>query len=252
MIASYDVRESLLDKAKRMDDIVNNIPTFKLEKVPSTFLNHKKRMFVVDNYGNLVSLVSDKYVLVQPKEILLKILAIIEKDIEILEIYYYGGIIFVKCRTGRVIPFGDKGLKVGFIYSDSVTGWKRLRMVFAPTILECGNDIVLHQHSFSGKHIAEIYRDVGRYIAEFQEWMMNIEVLKKVKEKAEITILKQEQAKAIINNLNIPMYVRNEIQITQSITIWELYMKLTNVITRLRCSLRIHLEASKLIKMVEI
>ncbi|MEM2305966.1 MAG: hypothetical protein QXK51_11555 [Candidatus Methanomethylicia archaeon] len=225
---------------------IDKLPMFKLVYPPITFRNWKSRRFVVDEWGNLIALVSNEYRLTQPKEILFKFAELIKDKVTGYEIYYYNGAFTCKFRLKDIVEFGDDKLKLGLLYIDSVNALKRLRITFAPTLLSCMNDLIVKKHTLASRHVRLITSNVKRFLAMFKTWLYDLSIIKQMKESMMNTKLSFENFKEIIKDLDIPLRYYENIKWCNGYTLWDLYMDLTRNLTRLNAPLQYHLRVAKL------
>lgn len=248
LISSYNRNETLITNHEAVNKALENIPIFHLEQVPILYKNAFKRRFIVDSNGNLIAIVSRNYKLTQPRIILSKLLSIIAQDIEKLSIYYQEGKVYAKCILNKLLLFDDERVKAGFIYVDSVDKSVRLKLIFAPTIMSCGNDLILYKSSLSSRHVGLINTNVDQFLKEFNEWIADIRELKHLKKYLTEIEIKEEEAIDFVDSLHIAVKYKKQVDYSKVKNMWDLYMQLTNILTKNKAPIQYHFEIAKLTK----
>lgn len=248
LVAQFNTKESLVTKKEGIMETLGKIPVFRTVDVPVHFTNWKNKKFIIDDKGNLIALVSKRYVLTQPRDILTKLIETIIDRVESLSIYHYEGKIFCKCMLESLYGDGNLKYRAGFIYVDSVDKSRRLKLIFAPKLLWCSNDLILTKHSLNEKHIKNIGENVNNFIREFNNWISDVSKIDEVKTKYKAIELKVDEAKQFIEELRIPKKYKQEVDYSIAVNVWDMYMQLTHILTKYKAPLQYHFEITKLLK----
>lgn len=238
----------LLDISLQLINDIMKLPEFKLHPAPNGYANSDKRRLIVDSYGNLITLVSNKYVLTHPRDTLLKIADVLVGKVRRYQIYYYSGKIWCKIILNEVVTDCEIPFRPGFVYQDSVDKSMRLKIIFAPCIQQCGNDIYARANTFSSRHVGKILTNIHQFASELEKWLTDITYLPRLKERMSRETLTNERFNELLNSLNINKAYKATIKYKPDMTLWDLYMDVTHVLTINNASLRQHIAASKLLE----
>jgi len=231
---------------RRLTNAIEKIPLFHLEPVPTIYSNSKERKFVVDDQRNIVALVSDKFILTQPREIILRLIGPFRDEIESWKIYYGSGVVMAKLIWGRLLEVEDIKFKPGILVRDSVTKVYKLKISYAPLVSDCGNELLFTQFTFSRKHVGLIKRDLQAFISKFREWLFNNSILEVMYERMQREKIDRNTFENIMKDLNLPEKYTKGIHWCDGYTLWQLYMDLTNKLTTLNAPIQYHVKVSRL------
>ena len=212
----------------------------------TTHRNSSKLRFIVDNQRNIVALVSDKYVLTQPREIIKQLIEPFQNEIYIWKIYYGSGVVIARFIWDELLNVDDVSYKPGVLVIDSVTKAYRLKLCFAPYVRGCGNELTFPRFIFSRKHIGLIKHDLQAFIRKFKEWLFNTSLLKSEKERMEKETIDKTSFESIMKDLNLPQKYVKGIKWCNGYTLWNLYMDLTNRLSMLNAPIQYHIRVSRL------
>ena len=183
---------------------INRIPLFHLEKLPEKYKNANQYRLVVSDTGEVVGLVSDKFVLTQPREVILSIVSPFIDDIDSWKLYYSSGSVAVRLTWKTLLELEDLHIKPGVLIFDSVTKRYRLKICSAPYISECGNELLVTSHRFSRRHVGLIKSDLKGFINKFKEWLFNLSFIRIHRNRMESEVIDKETFNRIIDDLDIP------------------------------------------------
>ena len=123
--------------------MIERIPTYRLDSLPSTYSNCRERYLVVDeSTERVVALVSDKYLLVQPRDIFSKVYEAFQMIDEPRSTVIYSprdGVWCMEVFFSREIQASDSRYWWGFRTKNSVTGETCLTLNWLITRLACWN-----------------------------------------------------------------------------------------------------------------
>ncbi|MCS7369084.1 MAG: hypothetical protein NDF57_05180 [archaeon GBS-70-058] len=227
---------------------IKRIPLFRLEEVPEVYRNSDKVRFVVDSYDNIVGLVSDKFVLTQPREVLMNLIMPFANELQFWRIYYGSGDVIARFTWKTMVKWFDYHIKPGILVFDSVTKRFKLRICAAPYVTECGNELVFSNIKFAKKHLGLIKTELQQFIKKFKEWLFDLSYIKTEKDRMEKETIDKETFTSILNDLKLPEKYTKNIKWCNGYTLWQLYMDLTNSLTRLNAPIQYHLKAAKLLR----
>jgi len=247
LIARFRIPEILpIDRVALLEDCLNKIPLFHLEHVPTLHNNSSKLRFVVDDQRNIVALVSDKYILTQPREVIKQLIGPFKYEVYGCDVHYGSGIVIVKIIFDKVLEYENIKFKPGFALYDSVTKVYKLRICYAPYISDCGNELLFRKATFSRRHIGLIKHDLQAFIKKFREWLFNVNLLKFEYERMQKEIIDKDTFEAIMKDLDLPEKYTKGIKWCNGYTLWQLYMDLTNKLTLLDAPIQYHIRVSRL------
>jgi len=235
-----------IDRAYLLRYDLNKIPMFHLEPVPTSHKNSTKLRFVVDDRNNIVALVSDKYVLTQPREIIKQLIEPFQNEIYMWKIYYGSGTVITRFIWDELLNVSGVRFKPGVLIVDSVTKAYRLKISYAPYVRDCGNELLFPKFNFSRKHIGLIKHDLQVFIKKFKEWLFNTNLLKTEKERMEKEEIDKDSFENIIKDLDLPQKYVKGIKWCNGYTLWNLYMDLTNRLSMLNAPIQYHIRVSRL------
>ena len=247
LIAQGKISEALpIDRVFLLNSDLNKIPLFHLEPIPTSHKNSTKFRFVVDNEKNIVALVSDKFVLTQPREIIKQLVGPFQNEIETWKIYYRSGVVMVKLIWSKLLEVEDIKFKPGILVRDSVTKAYRLKISYAPYVSKCGNELLFTQFAFSRKHVGLIKRDLQMFINKFREWLFNNCILEVMYERMQKEKIDKNTFENILKDLDLPQKYVKGIKWCNGYTLWNLYMDLTNRLSMLNAPIQYHIRVSRL------
>jgi hypothetical protein len=227
---------------------LNSIPLFRLECVPTKHSNSDKLRFVVDSENNIIALVSRNFQLTQPREVIREFIAPFVDDVWKWEIHYGQGNVVCRFIFKDFVDVDELKIRPGFMLFDSVTKQFKLRIVQAPYVSNCGNELILERASFSRKHLGLIKVDLKRFIEKFKEWLFDLRLLKFERDRLEKEKIGKESFEAILRDLNLPEKYTKGIVWKPDYTLWNLWMDLTNKLSKLNAPIQHHLKVAKILK----
>ena len=230
-----------------LNSALQRIPLFRLERIPANFKNANTCRFIVDENNNVVALVSDKFRLTQPREVINSLISPFVNELHSWKIYYGAGVVAARFVFNKLIELDDIHVRPGILLFDSVTKQYKLKIVAAPLVQECGNELLLRKAAFSRKHIGMIRTDLRRFIAEFKEWLYNLSMLKVMKDRMQKEAIDKETFNNILSDLKLPSKYVENLKWCDGYTLWNLYMDLTRRLTAFEAPLQYHVRVAKLV-----
>ena len=119
------------------------IPTYRLDPLPDVYKNYRERYLVVDeSTDRVVALVSDKYLLVQPREIFAKVYSAFQQIDEPRNVDVFSpkeGVWYMEILFHRAIKGSDSEYYWGFRVVNAVTGRMCITLNWLITRLACWN-----------------------------------------------------------------------------------------------------------------
>ena len=227
---------------------LNSIPLFRLESVPTNHVNASKLRFVVDSENNIIALVSRNFQLTQPREVIKEFIAPFVDDVWKWEIHYGQGNVVCRFIFRDFVDVDELKIRPGFMLFDSVTKQFKLRIVQAPYVSNCGNELIMRKASFSRKHIGLIKTDLKRFIEKFKEWLFDLRLLKFERDRLEKEKICRESFETILRDLDLPEKYTRGIVWREGYTLWNLWMDLTNRLSKLNAPIQHHLKVAKILK----
>jgi len=247
LIAQGKINEAFpTEKTVRLMNDLNKIPLFHLEPVSTKHRNSDKLRFVVDNERNIITLVSDKFVLTQPRETIKQLIQPFITEIDMWRIDYGNGTVIAKFIFNKLLEYENIEFKPGFAVYDSVTKTYKLRICYAPYISACRNELFFTRASFSRKHLGLIKYDLQAFIEKFREWLFNVNLLKYEYQRMQKDVLDKETFENIMKDLKLPEKYTKGIKWCNGYTMWNLYMDLTYKLTRYNAPIQYHIRVSRL------
>jgi len=249
LIASYRFNEGLeKDMAKALLEDINKIPTFQVVKPPSYFHNAERKRLIVDDEMNLVALVSSEYKLSQPKQIAKQLAMALPLPIYYYDIWYYNGRIWLKILFQQDQVSNAGTYKAGILYEDSVDRSLLLKIIYSPRLSACGNELIFSKCRMSSRHVSTLFTNVDAFMKHLTEFVNNPQFINKVYERMSKETVSLERFNDIMNKLYLPKKYTEKVRYTSGMTLWDLYMKLTNILTVSKAPFQYHLRVAKLVE----
>jgi len=227
---------------------LNSIPIFRLENVPTNHVNASKLRFVVDSENNIIALVSRNFQLTQPREVIREFITPLVDDVWKWEIHYGQGNVLCRFIFKDYVNLDELKIRPGFLLFDSVTKQFKLRIVSAPFVNNCGNELIMRKASFSRKHLGLIKTDLKRFIEKFKEWLFDLSLLKFERERLEQEKINKVVFEEILKDLDLPEKYTKGITWKPDYTLWNLWMDLTNKLSKLNAPIQHHLKVARILK----
>jgi hypothetical protein len=82
---------------------------------------------------------------------------------------------------------------------------------------------------------------------ELEKWLSDVSYLKRQKERMSKDILNEERFKKLVNSIELPQNVINRLSYKPNMSLWDLYMQITHLLTIYNATLKYHISASKLL-----
>jgi hypothetical protein len=249
LVASYKFGEGLeSDINKALLEDINKIPTFQVVKPPSYFHNAERKRLIVDDEMNLVALVSDQYKLSQPKTIAKQLVMALPLPVYCYEIWYYNGRIWLKILFQQDQTSNAGTYKAGILYEDSVDRSLLLKIIYSPRLSACGNELIFSKCRMSSRHVSTLFTNVESFMKHLVEFAKNPAYINKAYERMTSEKVTLERFNDIMNKLYLPKKYVEKVRYTSDMSLWDLYMKLTNVLTVSKAPLQYHLRVAKLVE----
>jgi hypothetical protein len=106
----------------------------------------------------------------------------------------------------------------------------------------------MRKASFSRKHIGLIKTDLKKFIEKFKEWLFDLRLLKFERDRLEKEKIGKESFEAILRDLDLPEKYTKGIVWREGYTLWNLWMDLTNRLSKWNAPIQHHLKVAKILK----
>jgi hypothetical protein len=249
LIASYKFSEGLeYDINKALLEDINKIPTFQTVRLPPLYSNVNERRLIIDSENNVVALVSDKYKLSQPKTIARQLITALPLPVYSYEIWYYNGRIWLKILFQVEQTSNAGNYKAGILYEDSVDKSLLLKIIYSPRLSACGNELIFSKCRMSTRHVSTLFTNVENFMKHLVEFVKNPAYINKAYERMSKETVTLERYTDIMNKLYLPKKYTEKVRWVNGMSLWDLYMKLTNILTVSKAPLQYHLQVAKLVE----
>jgi len=217
--------------------VIEEIPYYRLDRLPPTYTNYRERYLVVEEGSErVIALVSDRYLLIQPREIFAKIYRAFQKIDEPRSIDVFSpreGVWYMEILFHEAIKGSDSEYYWGFRVVNAVTGERCITLNWLITRLECLN----YFYILRGRSVVHIKSPIvlGK-IESFIEKIprFSTKYLEKLIELNQESILDREEVLKICEQF--PAYITSKIRFRllkekDRINRWELLNELSAKIT---------------------
>jgi len=220
--------------------ILRKLPTYRLEPLPRYYSNWRERKLVVNaTTGEVVALVSDKYLLVQPRKVFATVLRRVwAHGVRKVRIYWNNSTQFMEVVFVKTIEGPDSAYRWGIRAVNNVAGRRCLAVHLMLWREVCCNDLFL---MFGGAMIHVVYNARKlRSLTEMRLPRLTKGYLEKLIALNSEVVLSREEALKELGKF--PKYVayraRRLVEVKGGASRWELANELSHMATRISKPLR--------------